>query len=185
MFTGIIEATGKILEKTESTLSVERPVLFDDIMIGSSIAVAGVCLSIVRLDDTSMSFDVVQETLAKTNLGMKKVGDRLNLERALAASGRFDGHIVQGHVEATGTVQNAGPLLTVDIPNELRHFIIAKGSIAIDGVSLTVVSMEHTLCTIACIPHTMEKTTLGSLQPGDIVNIETDILGRYVLSQQS
>lgn len=186
MFTGIVEATGKILKKTDSELQVERPTFFDDLRVGHSIAVAGACLTIVSLEPQSMLFNVVPETWARTNLADKKVGDCVNLERSMRANDRFEGHIVQGHVEGTGSVTvmtqsgaDASFILTIEIPPDLLAGIIPKGSIAIDGVSLTVASIEQNLCSIALIPHTLAVTTLGSLQTGDPVNIETDLLGRY------
>lgn len=202
MFTGLIEATGKILKKTDATLTLERPASFDDCKIGSSISVAGTCLSIVDMNDATMTFDVVPETWAKTNLAMKKVGDGVNLERALKVNGRFEGHVVQGHVEDIATVVAFAPTppppppsageggvrvgtLTINLSPTLQSFVIPKGSIAIDGVSLTVASLEGNTCTVALIPLTIETTTLGSLKPGDTVNIETDILGRYLLAKRS
>lgn len=190
MFTGIVETTAKILTKSDSGLIVERPAMFDDIAIGSSISVGGICLSVVEFDDTSMRFDVVPETFAKTNLGGLMTGDYVNLERALRADGRFEGHVVQGHIEGTADVaeirkQKTGAELLLSIPEDIMAFVIPKGSIAVDGVSLTVASVEGNGCTIALIPHTLERTTLGDLQQGDRVNIETDILGRTILTHLS
>ncbi len=190
MFTGIIEATAAILKTADSSLFIERPVSFDDLKIGSSIAISGVCLSVTWFDQLSMSFDVIPTTLRKTKLGSLKPGDRVNLERALPASGRFDGHIVLGHCEATGAVlekiekKEAGGdhwQLDIEIPEKLRKYIIPHGSIAIDGVSLTIAGANADAFSIALIPHTLEHTTIGRLAVGDKVNIETDILGRYVL----
>lgn len=191
MFTGIIEATASVVESTNGRLIVERPAVFDDIKLGSSIAVSGVCLSIVEFDDRSMRFDVVDETLRKTTIGDLKVGDLVNVERSLKASDRFEGHIVQGHVEGTAEIGDLrseigkGKLVTLTLPDTLAMFVIEKGSIAIDGVSLTVAKKDRNLCTVALIPHTLAVTTLGSLKIGDRVNVETDILGRYVLSSHS
>lgn len=187
MFTGIIESTAKILERSDSGIVIERPTAFDDLNIGSSICVSGACLSAVELDDTSMRFDVVSETIKKTTLGMLHKGDSVNLERSLKSSDRFEGHIVQGHTEGTGTVinvshQDDGSMLEVQIDAELSKIIIPKGSIAIDGVSLTVAEKSGDGFSVALIPHTIENTTLGSLKKGDSVNIETDVLGRYVQS---
>lgn len=186
MFTGVIEATGRILNRTESELQVERPTLFDDLQVGHSIAVSGVCLTITRLEGGRIFFDVVSETWTRTNLADKEVGDCVNLERSMKANDRFEGHIVQGHVEGTGMVttltkdpQDTSCTLTLDIPDNLLTGIIPKGSIAIDGVSLTIASIEQNFCSISLIPHTLAITTLGSLQTGDRVNIETDLLGRY------
>lgn len=184
MFTGIIEATASVLESANGRLILERPTMFDDITLGSSIAVSGVCLSIVEFDDRSMRFDVVNETMRKTKLGDLKMGDVVNVERSMKANGRFEGHIVQGHVEGTAIMKemNAQHELTIELPADLIPFIIPKGSVTIDGVSLTVARIEGSLCTVALIPHTLAITTLGTLKPDDRINIETDILGRYVLS---
>jgi len=187
MFTGIVETTAPILRKTNDLLVLGLPSSFDDIAIGCSIAVSGVCLSVIAFDDASMSFNVVGETWARTNLGQKKEGDAVNLERALAANGRFEGHIMQGHIEGTAHAvewrkDGQWTVLALRLSPDLLPYIVFKGSIAIDGVSLTVAGLEGDICTIALIPHTLEVTTLGSLKPGDAVNIETDILARYVES---
>jgi len=205
MFTGIVEATAQVSANGKGKLTLERPTMFDDVKIGSSVCVSGACLSIVELEKESMAFDVVSETLARTTLGSLKEGDCVNLERALAADGRFDGHIVQGHVESVALVDaltplpplpssfapselrmdrrgeggERGALLMVEIPSELLPFVVAKGSIALDGVSLTVAALEGNRCTVALIPHTLASTTLGALGEGSRVNVETDILARY------
>ncbi len=180
MFTGLVEATAPILEKRQKELVIKRPDFFDDVNVGSSISVAGTCLSIARLAGEAMAFDVVDETWSKTKLGDLKVGERVNLERAMKASDRLDGHIVQGHVEGTGKVmlQKHGQLI-VELPPELFVNVVPKGSIAIDGVSLTIASIEANRITIALIPHTLEHSTLGTLQKEDRVNIETDVMRRY------
>jgi riboflavin synthase len=184
MFTGIIETKAKVLEKTHEGLVIERPKAFADLKIGASIAVSGTCLSVVGMDDEMMSFDVVPETWARTKLGSLHRGDSVNLERSMAAGDRFEGHIVQGHVEGVGTVVSNGKtvdggwLLVLQIPQELIPMVIFKGSIAIDGVSLTVAGLEDDLCSIALIPHTLELTTLSQLKPNDPVNLETDMFLR-------
>lgn len=179
MFTGIIETTAKVLSKASGGLTIERPASFDDVKIGSSICVAGACLSIVELTPSSMRFDVVDETWAKTRLGELKKGERVNLERAMKASDRLDGHVVQGHVEGVGTVTSYElrvSRMTISIPNEFKKFVVLKGSFAIDGVSLTVADVHDDEVTIALIPHTLANTTLGALKKGDLVNVETDVL---------
>lgn len=183
MFTGIVEYTAKIIQNTGHTLVLERPATFDDVKLGSSIAVAGVCLSIVELTDHSMRFDVIDETLAKTTLGSLKVGDLVNVERAMKADARLDGHVVQGHIEGVGEVTSderrvKSGMLSVRIPQQLLASIVPKGSIALDGVSLTVASLDEDICTVALIPHTLAHTALGTLKEGDRVNVETDILQR-------
>lgn len=183
MFTGIIEATAKVKKIIKTGIVLERPTMFTDIKIGSSIAVSGVCLSVVAFDKTSMTFDVVPTTFSKTKLGSLKAGDSLNVERAMKADGRFEGHIVTGHCERVGEVVDfSRGILTILIPSSLKPFIVPHGSITIDGVSLTVASFTKNHVTVALIPHTLKHSTLGSLKKGDSVNIETDILGRYVLS---
>lgn len=184
MFTGIIEATATVQKKTDTMLVLERPRSFADLKIGASIAVSGACLSVTAFDDHSMTFSVIPETLAKTKLGQLAKGDHVNLERAMRADGRFDGHIVQGHVEGVAKVSDLSPtnVLTVQMPKNLLPFIIHKGSITLDGVSLTVVAIAEDQCSVALIPLTLTETTLGSLQKGDSVNVETDLIGRYIHS---
>ncbi len=203
MFTGIIEATAKVLERGSSTrgsplgLTIERPKSFTDLKIGSSICVSGVCLSVVKLTKASMQFDVVPETLKKSRLGKLKKGERVNLERAMKAGERLDGHVVQGHVEGTGRVKSVkrkekSAEIIIHFPRPTAagralftfHSIVPKGSIAIDGVSLTIAKVNSKEVTIALIPHTMKNTTLGSLKKGDRVNVETDMLGRYLLKNK-
>jgi len=183
VFTGIIEATAPILIKSDTQLSIQRPEVFNDLIIGSSIAVSGVCLSIVSFDDVSMTFDVVEETWKKSKLGSLRTGDMVNLERACLADSRLDGHVVQGHCEGVGRSGKwkveSGKLI-VYIPNELNKFFVQKGSIALDGVSLTIAEVNADHITVALVPLTLEKTTLGSLAEGDPINIETDIVGRYL-----
>ncbi|MFA6523477.1 MAG: riboflavin synthase [Candidatus Peribacteraceae bacterium] len=207
MFTGIIEATATVLENGKGRLVLARPSFYKDVKVGSSVAVSGACLTVTKLTKTAMTFDVIPETLLKTTLGFLKKGDSLNLERAMRADGRFEGHIVQGHIEGVGIVQACHPersrratrgckrgldfahpdtfvdvTLTISLPLRLSSFVIAKGSIALDGVSLTVAEIRGKNVTVALIPHTLAETTLGKLRKGDRVNVETDILGRYVRS---
>jgi len=186
MFTGIVEATAPILSRSAHAIAVSRPKAFGDSSLGSSICVSGICLTVKACDAQSLTFDTVPETLAKTTLGALNPGDRVNLERALSASGRFEGHIVQGHGEGTGEVTEIQPRedgsreVTIEIPGELARHVVSKGSIAVDGVSLTAAEMQDCIVRIALIPHTLSSTTLGSLNVGDRVNIETDILGRSI-----
>lgn len=182
MFTGIIESTAKILEKTDSGLTLARPTIFDDLKIGCSIAVSGACLSVIAFDDTSMSFDVVPTTFQKTKLGSLKIGDSVNLERALPAHGRLEGHIVLGHCEGVATVLSFEKgILTMSVPPSLTPYIVLHGSITLDGVALTVANIESTTVTVAIIPHTLALTTLGTVQKGDTLNVESDIVGKYIL----
>lgn len=186
MFTGIIEEKGKVavLEHGGSSLVIAAPRLAGA-PVGSSVAVNGVCLTVVEATGKGARFDVVAETLRRSNLGSLSVGDQVNLELALAADGRFDGHIVQGHVDGQGTVDGvesggAGVTLTISAPGHLMSQIVEKGSITIDGVSLTVASVARDTFSVALIPHTLELTTLGALEPGDTVNLETDVIAKYV-----
>ncbi len=189
MFTGIVEVSAPVLEKTATGLTVQRPANFDDIAIGGSIVVNGACLTVIAFDEQSMTFDVVPETWDKTNLGDLNAGDHVNLERSMGAQSRFEGHIVQGHIEGTGTVKrfekptdSPWATLMIELPSDLARYVVYKGSIAINGVSLTVAAVDGTMCTIALIPHTLDITNLGTLNIGDRVNIETDVLARYIES---
>lgn len=186
MFTGIVETMAQILERTDARLTVVRPSSFDDVKLGSSIAVNGVCLTVVVLNKEDMAFDVVGETWRRTNLGELFVGNTVNLERAMPANGRFEGHVVQGHVEGVAEVKEwkadgEWKQLVLEIPDALLPYITEKGSIALDGVSLTVAALDGNTVTIALIPHTLEITTLGLRMLGDTINVETDILAKYVL----
>lgn len=187
MFTGIIEAMAKVQEQGNGRLTVERPGLFDDAKKGSSIAVSGVCLTVVGMDECSLTFDVMPETLSKTTIGDLSIGDSVNLERALPAHGRFEGHVVQGHCEGTGEVvgmerKGADVRLTIRVPPDLKRMIAPKGAIAVDGVSLTVADVGTETFTVALIPFTLTQTTLGAKKMGSRVNIETDILVRTLLA---
>ena len=186
MFTGIIEATAKVLKKPDSRLVLERPAIFDDLKIGCSIAVSGVCLSVIAFDRASMSFDVIETTLKKTKFGFLKTGDSVNLERAMKADGRFEGHIVMGHCEGVGEVKRAmEQRLIISFPPRLLPTIVPEGSVTLDGVAVTVAGPEKNQLTVALIPHTLKLTTLGSLKKGDRVNIETDILAKYLLKSHA
>ena len=185
MFTGIIEATAAVLKKTEDSLTIAHPVSLDDLKKGCSIAVSGACLTVTSFDDQSMTFQVIPETWQKTKLGSLTKGDLVNLERSMPASGRFDGHIVQGHIEGVGTVtaivrDGQDVRVMVSVADDLRRYIIPKGSITIDGIALTVASIEKDQVTVALIPETLQMTTFSSLREGDMVNLETDMIGRYV-----
>lgn len=189
MFTGLIEATARVLERTSSGLSIERPQNFTDIKPGSSVAVAGACLTVTRLDTERMSFDIVAETWERTSLRKLQEGDLVNLERALPVSSRIEGHFVQGHVDGVGEVRETDGTegtkgaedrrITIAYPKALRGLIVEKGSIAVDGVSLTVTTVDADSFSAALIPTTLTETTLGQLEEGAHVNLETDILGKY------
>lgn len=189
MFTGIVEDVGTVLsvsgDTAGQTLRIRSVVVTRDLSVGDSISIAGACLTAVSVDDDSFEIEAVSETLEKTNLGRLRSGDGVNLERAMRADGRFDGHIVQGHVDGVGRVlrlepEGIGSRLAIEVPPSLLRWIVEKGSITVDGVSLTVAHLSGQMVEIALIPHTLEATTLGSLAGGDVVNLEADILGKYV-----
>lgn len=189
MFTGIVEQIGTVEEVTDNAVG-RRMVLsapgIGDLPIGASIAVNGVCLTAVESGDDTIAVDVVPETMQRSNLGSLVQENQVNLELPMPASGRFDGHIVQGHVDGLGTIvavdrdEDGGMVMTVDTPESLRRYLVEKGSVTIDGVSLTVASLTETGFRVALIPHTLDITTLGLRNPGDTVNLEMDVLAKYV-----
>jgi riboflavin synthase len=189
MFTGLIEAMG-VVRRVESTgagkqLTISAPILGGDVAIGESVSVNGACLTVVEQTVDSCRFEAGPETLRCTNLGTLAAGDRVNLERALRLSDRLGGHLVQGHVDATGRIAERRrdgdwDIVWFDCPGELMTQIVPKGSIAVDGVSLTVVEAMSNRFSVMLIPHTMAHTTLGHRRPGDVVNLETDLLAKYV-----
>ncbi|MGI9592116.1 MAG: riboflavin synthase [Myxococcota bacterium] len=189
MFTGIVETVGEVVAvepKGELTrLTLEAPAVTEGVKLGDSVAINGCCLTVVAHDERTLAFEAIQETLDKTSIGALRVGSRANLERAMPAGGRLDGHIVQGHVDGTGTVQalerdGDDVRLFVSCGPEVAEFLVPKGSVAIDGVSLTVVGARDDGLDVALIPHTLAVTTLGERKPGDRVNLEADVLGKYV-----
>jgi len=190
VFTGIVEEVGRVLAVEPrgelARLRVEAPRVAQDVPIGASIAVNGACLTVVEAEAGRVAFEAVAETLARTNLGALRPGARVNLERALRADGRLDGHIVQGHVDGMGEVRalerrGTDVRLAVACAPELARQLVPKGSVAVDGVSLTLVDVAEDGFDVVLIPHTLAETTLGERQPGDRVNLEADVLGKYVL----
>ena len=189
MFTGIVEELGTV-ERIEDQgdavrLSVHGPLVTTDAGLGDSIAVNGCCLTVVTNTDGVFTADVMRETLAKTSLGAFEPGTRVNLERAVTPATRLGGHIVQGHVDGTGRVSSREPsehweLVTISVPAELERYLVAKGSITVDGISLTVVDVADGVFTVSLIPETLARTTLGFKQPGDVVNLEADVIAKYV-----
>lgn len=187
MFTGIIEQTTEVVARQGHALGVARPHDWEDVNIGESIAVHGVCLTVTALTDDAMHFDVADTTLGRTTLGALNKGDRVHLERALPLGGRLDGHIVQGHVDAIAEIvdveeRDGERRLTIRAPQDLRRFIAPRGSVTLDGVALTVADVHGDVFTVAVIPHTASTTTLGQAARGAHVNIETDVIARYVHS---
>ena len=189
MFTGIIEEKGIVTEVKKGTVSsrltVRADIIMKDIHLGDSIAVNGVCLTASSLTEKSFTADVMAETLRKSNLGNLCPGDMVNLERAMLMGGRFGGHIVSGHTDGTGMIKSMkreenAVWVTVEPQKELMRYIIKKGSAALDGISLTVASVEDTSFSVSVIPHTGAETTLLDKKPGDIINIECDVIGKYV-----
>ncbi|RMA96988.1 riboflavin synthase [Hydrogenothermus marinus] len=190
MFTGLIEEVGKvnqIIPKQDGILlKVNAKKILEDIKLGDSIAVNGVCLTTVDFDNSSVSFEVSKETLKRSNLKNIKTGDFVNLERALKASDRLGGHIVQGHVDTTGTIYQKSKVgehteLIIEIPLDYTSLVIEKGSIAIDGISLTINYIKSNKIYINIIPHTLENTNLKYKKVGELVNIEFDIFSKYIL----
>lgn len=184
MFTGIIEETGKILEKG-SKFKISCSLILEDIKIGDSIAVNGVCLTVTDYNSNSFTADVMNETISKTNLKTTNIGDAVNLERAMSAKGRFGGHIVSGHIDGTGTIKsikNDGIALwfTIATNKEILKYIVNKGSVAIDGISLTVAYVDDICFKVSVIPHTLNNTNIIHKKIGDTVNLENDIIGKYV-----
>jgi riboflavin synthase len=182
MFTGIVEELGRVRSRDGARFVFEAAVVADDAGIGDSIAVNGCCLTVVDTGPGWWAADAVDETLTRTNLGDLTPGDAVNLERPLRLADRLGGHLVQGHVDAVGEILAAAPELEVSIPAELRRYVVEKGSITIDGCSLTVVKPLPQSFTVAVIPHTAEVTTLGRKGPGDRVNLEVDMVAKYVES---
>jgi len=191
MFTGIIEELGEIVEirhlEDSAVLAVRGPLVTSDATHGSSIAVNGVCLTVTGLDGDTFTVDVMAESLQRTSLGDLVPGDRVNLERAMASHDRFGGHIVQGHVDGTGRILSRTPgeqweVVEISCPPEVQHYLVEKGSIAVDGVSLTVFDIRPDRFTVSLIPTTLELTTLGSATDGAVVNLEADILGKYIVA---
>jgi riboflavin synthase len=189
MFTGIVEAVGsvtRIERRGESaSLVIDAPSIADGLRVGDSVSVNGGCLTVTEVVGPELCFEAVRETLDCTTLGGLEVDAPVNLERALRADGRLDGHIVQGHVDGTGSVRGLeregdDVRLHVDCDPDLADLLVEKGSVAIDGVSLTVVGVQASGFDVALIPHTLEVTTLGQRRPGDRVNLEVDVLAKYV-----
>ena len=189
MFTGIVEELGTVValesQSDAMRLSVHGPLVTSDAKLGDSISVNGVCLTVATLDGEVFTADVMRETLDKTSLGALQPGDRVNLERAVTPTTRLGGHVVQGHVDATGTLRRRTPsehweVVEVGMPADVGRYLVPKGSVTVDGVSLTVVEVGDESFTVSLIPETLARTTLGLKQPGDPVNLEVDVMAKYV-----
>ena len=181
MFTGIVEELGKVGSRNGSRLRINATTVLEGSDLGASIAVNGCCLTVVATNGTSYwDADVSEETYSRTNLGSLQAGDVVNLERPMALGERLGGHIVLGHVDAVGHVVSAAPDLVIRIPRDLMHLIVEKGSVTVDGISLTAFDLTADTFRVAVIPHTASVTTLGVRKPGDAVNIEMDVLAKHV-----
>lgn len=189
IFTGIVEETGKIESVANGNKSAIITIIADKVLkgtkIGDSIAVNGVCLTVTSISGNKFTADVMAETIRRSSLGTLKHGSKVNLERAMAADGRFGGHIVSGHIDGTGVIRSLerednAVWVEIETPDKLLKYIVEKGSIAIDGISLTVARLTDDSFSVSVIPHTGEETTLLAKKPGDIVNLENDIVGKYV-----
>ena len=180
MFTGIVEELGHIHSLCDGRLRIDATHVVEGAVIGESIAVNGCCLTVVAFGDDWWEADVSPETISRTSLAQLSDGDHVNLERAVRASDRLGGHIVQGHVDAVGEIVDPVPDLRVKVPDSLLPYLVEKGSVTVDGVSLTIVEPLDDGFTVAIIPHTAEVTNLGAKQPGDLVNLEVDVMAKYV-----
>jgi riboflavin synthase len=185
MFTGIVRELGAVASFDGSRLVITAPETAANTSVGDSVSVAGVCLTNVEAGDGRLAFDVVPETLARSALGGLEPGDEVNLEPSLRVGDQLGGHVVQGHVDAVGRIRSVtqdgeGRRVWIDAPEEVLGYCVEKGSIAVDGVSLTVAALDDDGFEVALIPHTLDVTTLGRLEPGDAVNLEADVLGKVV-----
>lgn len=189
MFTGIIEEIGKIKGihkgKSSAVLEISASKVLEDVHLGDSIAVNGVCLTVTSFGDSWFKVDVMHESMNRSSLSVLKSGSHVNLERAMAANGRFGGHIVSGHVDGMGTVRSVerddnAVWYTITAAPTIMKYIVEKGSITIDGISLTVAKVGHDNFSVSIIPHTLKETILAEKRPGDVVNLENDMIGKYV-----
>lgn len=189
MFTGIIEEIGTVVSITiganSAKLKIQGNVIFEDLKIGDSVAVNGVCLTASEISKNTFTADVMHETLNRSSLGELKNGGNVNLERAMSANGRFGGHIVSGHIDGVGIIESMhkddnAVIVTISADKKLLYYIVEKGSIAIDGISLTVTQVNERNFSVSVIPHTADETILLRKNAGDVVNLETDVIGKYI-----
>ena len=189
MFTGIVEELGTIkslnMQGTSGQIAIKAKKVLENTKIGDSIAVNGICLTVTSIFNDEFTADVMAETVRRSSLKGASAGEKVNLERAMAADGRFGGHIVSGHIDGTGTIsefrkEENAVWVTIDTPKEILNLIVEKGSICIDGISLTVAALTDKSFSVSVIPHTGEETTLLKKKPGDMVNLENDVVGKYV-----
>ncbi|HEX78701.1 MAG TPA: riboflavin synthase, partial [Dehalococcoidia bacterium] len=185
MFTGIIGEVGRIDSVSPKKMAINASRILDKIANGDSIAVNGACLTVTEFNKKAFTVDIMPETLKRTNLGLLRAGDVVNLERALTLDGLLGGHLVQGHVDATGKIvslkgQDGAAIVRVEAPPEVMSYIVEKGFIAVDGVSLTVIGVDKETFEVSVVDYTLKNTTLGSRRAGDMVNLEVDIIAKYV-----
>jgi riboflavin synthase len=185
MFTGIVSAVSKVVEIRGSRIGIDHAWIARHLKVGSSVAVNGCCLTVVKKQGPVFYADVVPETRKRTNLGTLKEGQEVNLELPLTATSTVDGHLVQGHIDTTGAVRSVqaastGKVVTIELPASISRFVAEKGSIAVDGVSLTVAGVDKSSFTVALIPHTLEATIAKGYRRGTVVNLEADVIARYV-----
>ncbi len=189
MFTGIVEEKGCVDKITESAksckLSISAKCIFDDLKLGDSVAVNGVCLTVTEIIGSGFTADVMPETMRRSSIGALKKGSAVNLERAMQLNGRFGGHIVSGHIDGTGRIlkvvrEDNAILITISADSDIMKYIIHKGSVTLDGISLTVCEVMSDRFMVSIIPHTAKETTLGDKVTGDVINIECDVIGKYV-----
>jgi riboflavin synthase len=180
VFTGIVEELGRVRRRVGGRFEFQAAAVLEDLKVGDSVAHNGCCLTVVEMGDGWYAVDAVDETLTRTNLGDLAEGDAVNLERPVRLLDRLGGHLVQGHVDAVGVVESAAPDLVVAAPDTILRYVVEKGSITVDGCSLTVVAVTSTTFSVAVIPHTAAVTTLGHRRPGQQVNLEVDVVAKYV-----
>ncbi len=185
MFTGIVEEIGIVKNAGPDRLQIGAAKIFEDVKLGDSVAVNGVCLTVTNIAGSTFTVDVMPETLRRTGLGMLRRGDAVNLERAMAAGGRFGGHFVEGHIDDTGRVLSLTPegeaiIARISAPAGVLRYVVTKGFIAVNGVSLTVVEYDSAAFSVSLVSFTRENTVLGRVRPGDTVNLEVDIIAKYI-----
>jgi len=185
MFTGIVEEIGKVKGLGRGRLSIEAKEVLEDTKPGDSLSINGACLTVISIGNHGFDVEIMPETVRRTNLGKLQHGDKVNLERAIPADGRFGGHFVQGHVDDVGKVLSVKPeegaiIARISVPSNLMRYVVSKGFIAVDGVSLTVIDFDDFSFSVSLVDFTRKHTTLGIIKPGDVVNLEVDIMAKYV-----
>ena len=186
MFTGIVEELGRVVSQEDGRIVVRCPIAASEMAVGDSISIDGACLTVIAIDGDEASFDISRETFDRTSLGALGAGDPVNVERPATLASRLGGHLVQGHIDGVAHVTSVHPdaeggaRLSVRLPAPLLRYVVEKGSITLDGVSLTVAALRGIDIEVALIPHTLVATTLGTVRPGDLLNVEVDVIAKYV-----